>query len=199
MLINKGGKGMLSREQKAQFSYEDYLTWDGNEKWELLYGIPYAMSPAPSRIHQEICGEMFFKIRTYLQGKSCNVYTAPFDVRLCKEDASENEIINVIQPDITVICNKDILDDRGAKGVPDLVVEVVSPSSTFLDYVKKLNLYGEYGVKEYWIIDPKKRSLFVYQIDETGRYGAPNIYSDKDHVKVGIFDKLVIELEEIFQ
>ncbi len=185
-------------KQDRLFTYEDYLTWPSEEKWELVEGVPYAMSPAPSRIHQEICGELFFKIRSYLEGKSCKVYIAPFDVRLCKTNDAENEIINVVQPDITVICNKDILDDRGAKGIPDFIIEIVSPSSTFLDYVKKLNLYGEYGVKEYWIIDPMKKRLFVYQIDETGKYGAPTIYRDEDAVKIGIFENLVINLKNIF-
>ena len=185
-------------KQDIKFSYKDYLTWPHDERWELLDGIPYAMSPAPSRIHQEICGELFFKIKSYLQDKSCKVYIAPFDVRLCKQEDEDTEIVNVVQPDITVIYNPNILDDQGAKGVPDLVVEIVSPSSTFTDYVKKLNLYGEYGVKEYWIIDPKKRSLFIYQIQETGQYGAPTIYSDEDEVKVGLFDALTIKLQEIF-
>jgi Uma2 family endonuclease len=184
--------------QQERYTYQAYLDWPEGEKWELVDGIPYAMSPALSRIHQEICGELFLKIKTYLQGKSCKVYTAPFDVRLCKEEISDKEIVNVVQPDIIVICNKNMLDDKGAKGVPDFVVEIVSPSSAFLDYVKKLNLYGEYGVREYWIIDPKKTSLFVYQIDETGKYGAPNIYDDTSKVEVGIFRDLVIDLGKIF-
>ena len=98
------------------YSYEDYLDLDGGEKWELIEGIPYAMSPTPSRIHQEICGELYFRIRSYVQGKSPKVYVAPFDVRLSNEDSPNCQVINVVQPDITVICNLDILYDRGAAG-----------------------------------------------------------------------------------
>jgi Uma2 family endonuclease len=90
------------------------------------------------------------------------------------------------------------LDYRGAKGAPDFIIEIVSPSSTFLDYVKKLNLYGEYGVREYWIVDPKDENVLVYKVSEDGKYGKPQIYNNTDEIKVSIFEDLVIDLKKIF-
>lgn len=103
-----------------------------------------------------------------------------------------------MQPDITVICDKDKLDEKGAKGVPDLVMEIVSQSSTFIDYVKKLNIYGDYGVKEYWIVNPVKKNVLVYKIMEDGNYGTPEIYNEKDSIKVNIFEDLTIKLSSIW-
>lgn len=135
--------------KKEKYTYSDYLNWPEDEGWEIIDGVLYNMSQAPSRIHQEVSGELFFQIRSYLKDKKCKVYAAPFDVRFYKEkEYDENNVINVVQPDITVICDDSKLDERGAKGAPDFIVEIVSQSSTFLDYVKKLNLYGEHGVKD---------------------------------------------------
>ncbi|GKU27261.1 hypothetical protein CFOLD11_40880 [Clostridium folliculivorans] len=157
------------------------------------------MSPAPSRVHQEISGELFFKIRLYLQNKKCKVYVAPFDVRLYNDDEyDDSKVANVVQPDITIICDESKLDERGAKGTPDFIIEIVSPSSTFLDYVKKLNLYGDYGVREYWIVNPVKRNILVYKITESDNYGTPEIYNENDSIRVSIFDDLVIDLATIW-
>jgi Uma2 family endonuclease len=183
--------------KKQKYTYEDYLSWT-EENYEIIEGEAYMMSPAPSRAHQEMSGNIFFHIKSYLQGKKCKVYAAPFDVRLSKEGYSEDKIKTVVQPDITVICDDDKLDDRGAVGAPDFIVEIVSPSSTFLDYVKKLNIYGDFGVKEYWIVDPKDKNVLVYKIDENGVYGKPEIYEKDDEIKVSIFDDLVIDLKTIF-
>jgi Uma2 family endonuclease len=185
--------------QNKKYSYKDYLTWSKEEKWELIDGVPYAMSPAPSRIHQEISMRLTNEIYNYLKGKKCRVYAAPFDVRLCKEDKSDEDVFNVVQTDITVICDEKKLDDKGAKGAPDLIIEIVSSSTSSLDYVKKLNLYGDYGVREYWIINPKTKNLFVYQTGESGNYEEPKIYMESDKVKIGIFDSLTIDLKEIFE
>jgi Uma2 family endonuclease len=185
--------------KKEKYTYHDYLTWAEDERCEIIEGIPYLMSPAPSRVHQEVSGELFFQIRSYLQGKNCKVYAAPFDVRLYNENQyNDNKIYNVVQPDITVVCDNSKLDEKGAKGAPDFIIEIVSPASTFLDYVKKLNLYGDYGVQEYWIVNPAKKNVLVYKIAETGKYGTPDIYVEGDCIKVGIFDNLDIDLKDIF-
>ena len=157
------------------------------------------MSPSPTRIHQEISDELFFQIKSYLKGKTCKVYAALFDVRLANESNNDDKIKNVVQPYITVICDKNKLDDKDAIGAPDLIVEIVSKSSVFLDYVKKLNLYSDYGVKEYWIVEPIEKSVLVYKIDETGNYGKPISYNRNDEIKVGIFDNLIIDLKTIFE
>lgn len=181
------------------FSYADYLNWPEEEKWEIINGIPYAMSPAPSRIHQEISMKLTNEIYNYLKDKNCRVYSAPFDVRLFKGNKEDEDVINVVQPDITVICDDSKLDDRGAKGSPDLIIEIVSPASISLDYVKKLNLYDEFGVREYWIVNPMNKSVFVYRAMENENFGAPSIYNENDKIKVGIFKDLIIDLDYIFK
>ncbi|MDP4142913.1 MAG: Uma2 family endonuclease [Bacillota bacterium] len=182
-----------------KYSYKDYLACPKEESFEIIDGVPYAMSPAPSRIHQEISMRLINEIYTYLKGKSCKIYAASFDVRLCKKSENDEEIINVVQPDITVVCDDSKLDDKGVKGVPDFIIEIVSPSSVSLDYVKKLYLYGSYGVKEYWIVNPSNKTAFVYKILETGSYDAPCVYNENDKIKVGIFEDLTIDLSDVFR
>lgn len=186
----------LSRQYESRkYSYTDYLTWSGNNPIELIEGVPYAMTPAPARIHQKILVELLRQISNYLVGKSCEVYMAPFDVRLANSDASDEEIENVVQPDIAIICDREKLDDKGCKGSPDLIMEVVSPSSVSMDYIKKLNLYEKYSVKEYWIIHPVDKIIMVYCLMESGKYSRPLIYTINETIKIGIFDDLTITLD----
>jgi Uma2 family endonuclease len=185
------------RESKKTFTYADYLTWPDSERWELIEGEPYAMSPAPSRIHQEIIGELFFQVRSYLSGKNCRAYVAPFDVVLIDENNDSESSRNVVQPDITIVCDKDKLDDKGCKGSPDMVIEVVSPSTASQDYVKKLNLYEKYAIKEYWIVNPNNNNIFIYKLDENKQYSQVKVYDIKEKIKVGIFDDLVVDLANI--
>jgi len=184
--------------KKEKYTYGDYLNWSENETWEIIDGVPYLMSPAPSRIHQEIIGELFLQIGNYLRGKSCKVYVAPFDVVLIEKNEKEEDSMNVVQPDITIVCDKEKLNDKGCKGSPDMVIEIVSPSTASQDYVKKLNLYEKYGIKEYWIVNHKNNNIFVYTLDNNGQYSEVQVYNIKDEISVGIFDKLVIDLKQIF-
>lgn len=185
-------------QKNKNYTYEDYLKWTDDERWELIDGEPCVMSPAPSRMHQEIIGEMFLQIATYLKGKKCKIYVAPFDVVLIKPNEKDEESKNIVQPDITIICDEEKLNDKGCIGAPDMVVEVVSPSTASQDYVKKLNLYEKYEIKEYWIVNPKNSNIFVYKLDENSQYSEVKVYSIKDKVKVGIFDNLNIDLASIF-
>ena len=111
-----------------KWTYTDYLTWPEGERWELINGVAYNMSPAPSRRHQELSGELFRQIANHLKGKQCKVYDAPFDVRLSTAgNESDNYIDTVVQPDIVVVCDPSKLDERGCKGAPDIVIEISSP------------------------------------------------------------------------
>lgn len=188
---------MPIKEEKKTFTYSDYLTWTENERWELIEGEPYAMSPAPLRIHQEIIGELYLQIGNYLRGKGCRAYVSPFDVVLIDEDNDIESSRNVVQPDITIVCDKGKLDDKGCMGSPDMVVEVVSPSTASQDYVKKLNLYEKYLIKEYWIVNPKNNNIFVYKLDENNQYSEVKVYDIKEKIRVGIFKDLVIDLSNI--
>ncbi|KJS20862.1 MAG: hypothetical protein VR72_14045 [Clostridiaceae bacterium BRH_c20a] len=186
-------------EKNKKYSYKDYLNWDGEERWELIDGEPILMTPSPSRLHQKILGFIFNHLYNYLQDKNCEVYSAPFDVRFAEESVNLEEIDTVVQPDISVICDKNKLDDRGCKGAPDLIIEIVSPTSVSTDYIKKLNLYCKYKVKEYWIVDPKEKTVMVYKLLADNDYGKPKIYNAEETIKVNVFPNLTINLWEIFK
>jgi Uma2 family endonuclease len=133
-------------------------------------------------------------IYTFLEGKPCKAYAAPFSVRLFPvEDQSDD---TVVEPDITVVCDSSKLDDRGCNGAPDLVIEIVSPSSERYDRIIKFNKYREAGVREYWIVDPKGSIVSVYMLRD-GQYMAVN-YDDTATVPVTVLPGCVIDLKTVF-
>jgi Uma2 family endonuclease len=132
---------------EKQYSYADYLTFPEGERWEIIDEVPY-LQAVPSRIHQEILMELSRQISNYLIGKSCKVYPAPFCVRLNNEKGDDN-IISVVKPDITVVCDNSKLDKSGCKGSPDMIIEILSPSTAKNDKIIKFNKYEKVGVKEY--------------------------------------------------
>ena len=146
-----------------KYSYADYLKWQFEDRVELIKGWIYKMSPGPSRKHQKIEGKIFFNLYKELENKECEVYHAPFDVRLLKNKGQTNEEVEtVVQPDIVVVCDTSILDDKGCNGAPDLVVEVLSPSTMKKDFNEKYNIYEENGVKEYWLFHPELKIVETY-------------------------------------
>jgi Uma2 family endonuclease len=197
----KGNNDMSKfiEELVHKYTYFDYVTWPADNPIELIDGVPYSMTTAPSRIHQKISGELFRQISNYLQGKTCEVYASPFDVRLTENnDEADEEINNVIQPDISIICDMEKLDDKGCKGTPDLVMEIVSPSSISMDYIKKLYLYEKYSVREYWIIHPIDKIIMVYKLVENGKYARPEVYQIDELIRIGLFEDLTISLADVF-
>jgi Uncharacterized protein conserved in cyanobacteria len=180
------------------YTYADYLNWSEDEKWEIICGVPYAMIPVPSTDHQNILGELFYQFKCYLKNKTCQVFVAPFDVRMPEEDENDANTKSVVQPDISIICDKNKIDNKGCKGAPDLIVEIVSSSTFRKDVKDKFFLYERIGVKEYWLVYPKEKTVMVYKLNENGKYGRPEVYSDEDSVEVGIFQELIIDLKEIF-
>lgn len=181
------------------YTYGDYLTWNDEERWELIDGVPYNMTPAPNRSHQKISGELFKQIAVYLTGKTCEVYAAPFDVRLPEGDEADEFIRTVVQPDIVVYCDPRKLDERGAKGPPDLAIEILSPYTAAKDMRIKMALYERVGVKEYWLIDPGNKTLQVFsRFTSEERFGRPETYTTGDQVKVGILENLVVDLGMVF-
>jgi Uma2 family endonuclease len=195
------GEDYMAIPEKNQFykyTYKDYLNWPEAERWEIIDGVPYNMSPAPTRKHQKISGELFASIHNYLKGKECEVYSAPFDVRLATNNESEEEVTNVVQPDIAVICDKSKLDDKGCKGSPDLIIEIVSPSTLKNDLKDKFYLYEKTGVKEYYIVYPEEKTVVAYALNANGKYGGPKVFSEEDKMKIEIFESLSIDLNEIF-
>jgi Uma2 family endonuclease len=174
------------------FTYADYCHWPEDERWELIHGEAYAMT-APLRIHQKFISELDRQIGNYLQGKPCEVYVAPFDVRLPKGKEADGRVDNVVQPDISVICDKSKLDAKGCRGAPDWIIEILSPSTALRDMDAKRNLYQTHGVREYWIIQPSERWGMIYLPDAEGRYGLPRMFALGQPTPVAVFPDLAID------
>lgn len=165
--------GLPLRDQHLH-TYGEYLTWLDDLRYELIDGRAYAMSPAPSRRHQEIVGELFRQIANVLQGHPCQVYVAPFDVRLPRGAQADDDVTTVVQPDIAVFCDRSRLDERGARGAPDWIIEVLSPGTASHDQLLKRDLYERHGVAEYWLVHPGDRLVTVYRL-LNGAYGKPHV------------------------
>ncbi|EAX48947.1 protein of unknown function DUF820 [Thermosinus carboxydivorans Nor1] len=189
---------LAAPKPERRYTYRDYLKWHDNERWELIGGEAYSMTPAPSRRHQMLVGNIFAALHAYFRDKTCEVYVAPFDVRLPAAGEDPDEASNVVQPDIVVVCDQAKLDDRGCLGAPDLVVEVVSPGTAKKDMAEKLELYEQAGVKEYWIVHPGDETVMVFCAGEDGRYGRHKMYGKEDKLAATIFPELVIELADVF-
>ncbi|MBH8604890.1 Uma2 family endonuclease [Thermoactinomyces sp. CICC 10522] len=185
-------------ETNTRYSYRDYLSWDPDERCELIDGLPYNMTPAPSSKHQEILGNIFVLFYQYLSGKRCKVYLAPFEVRLSEKEEDEHTF-NVVQPDLSIICDPRKIDERGCKGSPDLIVEVLSPGiAAKRDKTDKFELYQKYKIKEYWIVDPFNENVEVFLL-ENNRFANRQVYVKGDVFTVSIFSDLLIDLNRIFK
>jgi Uma2 family endonuclease len=169
---------------------EDYYALPEGERVELICGKFYAMA-SPGQLRQEISGRVFRIIGDYIddKGGGCKVFHAPFDVKL--EDKGDT----IVQPDVSVICDRDKLDGRRCNGAPDWVIEIVSPSTASHDYVRKYDLYKRTGVREYWIINPDDRSVVVHRFE--GYSTVTEEYTLDDIVRAGIYDDLTIDFKEI--
>lgn len=187
------------RKNDGLFTYADYKTWPNDERWELIEGIPFDMTPAPNRYHQDLSGKLFTEIKVFLKDKKCQVYAAPFDVRLPEANQSEDEILTVVQPDISVICDRSKLDDKGCKGAPDWIIEILSLTTSKKDRVFKFYTYERFGVKEYWLVSPEDKTVEVFILGENGRYGRPEFYTEKKILPCYVLQDLNINLSEIFE
>lgn len=185
-------------KRDARYTYADYLRWPDDERWELIHGVAYNMTPAPSRLHQEVSRELLRQFANHLLGKRCQVYDAPFDVRLPVSGESDLTASNVVQPDLVVICDPAKLDEHGCKSAPDLVVEILSPATAAKDLKDKFVLYERVGVEEYWIVHPVEKAVSVYRRGPDGLYGRPSVYTAGDRVPVAFLPELEIDLAMVF-
>lgn len=178
------------------YTYDDYLNFDEDEIVEIIDGRISAMSPAPSTLHQQLIMEISFEIKNYIRNKNgeCTVITAPYDVVLKNSNEDIKNSKNIVQPDISIICDKNKITDKCCVGSPDMIVEIASPSNFRDDYIKKLNLYERFKIKEYWIVNPMKKSILIYTLTDNG-YGAPDMYNFNDKIKVSIFKDLEIDFK----
>ncbi len=186
----------LPRRDIEYHTYADYCSWPDDARYELIDGVAYAMGPAPVRRHQGILGEIFRQVANALEGSPCRPYIAPFDVRLPKADEIDNDVDTVVQPDLVVICDRTKLDDKGCRGAPDWVVEVLSPSTAGHDQILKRALYQRVGVREYWLVHPVDRIVTMYTLN-AGSYGVPDVRELVGTLAVGALPQIVIDWERV--
>ena len=163
------------------------------ERYELIYGEAYAMA-VPNTYHQTILMELAKQIAVFMTGKPCKVFPAPFDVRLFYEEDESDD--TVVQPDISVICDKGNLGKEGCHGAPGIIVEILSPSNTAIEMLRKYELYREAGVREYRLINPEQKTLHRYRFSNGTIF--PLTYRATETAEAGIFPGLMIELEPVF-
>ena len=181
-----------AKQTQPGFTYGDYRQWPEDERWELIAGEAYAMSPAPTRTHQMILGEIFRQIANFLEDKPCQVYIAPFDVLLPEGNEADDAIETVVQPDLVVVCDASKLDEKGCRGAPDWVIEVLSPSTASKDHVRKKSLYERHGVREYWLVHPTDQLLTRYLL-EGKAFGPALIEETEGSTEVAVLPGLTIE------
>ena len=189
--------GQPLRKSPTIFTYADYCRWPDDERWELIEGMAYRMV-TPGLAHQAVVGELFLQIANYLRGKPCRPFIAPFDVRLPRGNEADEEVTTVVQPDISVICDPDKLDERGCRGAPDWVIEVLSPSTAAKDQIQKLAAYERAGVREVWLVHPTDHVVIVYTLNADGSYGKPAIHETTGTLTPGLFPDLLIEWGLVF-
>jgi len=200
MDIKKGDSGEIEvneavrkYDEDRRYTYADYASWDDDIRYELIDGIPYVMY-APSTAHQSILMELSNQLFNFLKGKPCRVFVAPYDVCL---SGLGDEDDTVVQPDILVVCDESILDEKRCNGVPDMTIEILSPSTSKRDLLTKLIKYQNAGVREYWIVDPDEKAVNVH-ILENGRY-VINSYESNETIAVTVLDGCNIILSEVFE
>lgn len=173
----------------AHYTWDDYRTWPDDERWELIGGQVHAMSPSPSSRHQKIVGRLFRQLAAPMEGRPCEPYLSPLDVKLSEED--------VVQPDLLVVCDPD--QDMGSyiEGAPSLVVEILSSSTLQHDRGRKSKLYAQHGVSEYWIVTPFPGLVEIFLLHE-GRYFLWNAFKPEETLASPSFPELKIDLSSVF-
>ena len=202
--FTKNTTGMITSidqlDLSKQYSYADYLTWQFTERVELLKGYLLKMA-APNTFHQRVSRKISFQIENYLQKSPCELFIAPFDVRLYNRKKSilaDKDIFTVVQPDMCVICDKTKLDTRGCNGSPDFIIEILSPSNSKVDLKDKFALYEANGVLEYWIVAPNEKYIQQFVL-ENDKYYLHEVYSETENAIPFLFPALQIYLPDVFE
>jgi len=202
--------GLPKKKTNYKFTYKEYCSWPVDERWELIDGVAYDMSPAPSSRHQGISIILSSKIYNFLQRNPCKTFSAPFDVFLpVFPIKDENDIDTIVQPDISVICDPSKIVEKGCLGAPDLIIEILSPSTSKKDLNEKFQLYEKHGVKEYWVIDPGNKYIQVFHLlteeENAGKYDdgtlvpPANWREDKNNIAESLVLKgFTVDITELF-
>ncbi len=173
----------------TQITWDDYQGWDDGERWEIIDGEAFAMSPSPQSRHQRIAMDLGWKMRSYFNKKPCQIFGAPMDVKLSESD--------IVQPDILVVCDTQQIKRTHIEGAPTLVVEILSPSSIHHDRLRKLYLYARFGIKEYWIVTPYPSLVEVFSLSaET--YTIAGVYAKNDSLRSPSFPEMSFPLADVF-
>ena len=185
----------LAYNEERKWTYADYKEWElkPGERYELIGGAAYGMA-APNTEHQRISILLSAKLFNYFEGKPCRPFAAPFDVRLYYEEDESDD--TVVQPDLVVVCDAEKLGKEGCRGAPDLVIEILSPSNTAIEMHRKLDLYQDAGVREYWVIDPEQKLIEVFRLNN-GHF-EPSILRIGGILQSTLFPDLVIPAKTIF-
>jgi len=188
----------LAHQLPGRFTYADYLRWPEDERWELIDGEAWNVSPAPTLAHQAVSMRLSLLLGSHFRERGCQVFAAPVDVALAPADAADDKIDTVVQPDLVVVCDPEKLRGTHVRGAPDLVVEIVSPSSVRRDERIKRDRYQRAGVAEYWIVHPEGHVIHRYTA-VAGQYGAPDVFGPEDGTFVSTrFPELTVDLPQLF-
>lgn len=180
------------RRTGSPFTWQDYQTWPDDERWEIIGGIAYALSPAPTTQHQKIVGSLYCHLERALEGTLCIPFVAPLDVRLSDLD--------VVQPDILVVCDPNKITPSHIEGAPDVVVEVLSPATAARDQREKRALYQAAGVREYVLILPTDLLATRYlRLPDTGQFDAGTLFTASETLSFVSLDHLEIPLWQVFE
>ena len=179
-------------QEKEFYTYEDYLSWGEDFRCEIIDGVIYAMTP-PLTIHQRILTRLLTKFYNFLEGKKCEVFPAPFGVRL----HLPGERDTIVEPDIVVVCDESKIDEKGCNGSPDLLVEIISPSDPSRDTFEKYQKYLKAKVKEYWIVDPKNKYINFCVLD--GDTYVSKIYTQNETIESSVIKGLKVNLSDVFK
>ena len=181
----------LPQEHEKKYSYADYLTWQDDERWELIDGKAYDMTPAPTTTHQRIAARFYSRLEAALDGKPCTAFIAPTDVVLSRHD--------VVQPDVLVVCDEKKITRENIQGIPDVVVEVLSPASARKDRREKKDLYEKFALKEYILIDPDGHYVERFWLEPDGTFSKGEIFSPQELLPLRALEGVEIPLWEVFQ
>lgn len=189
--------GMPDTQNDQYFTYDDYLKWPDEERWEIIEGRTYSLAPAPLLRHQQVSSALHLILGQFFQGKPCQALYAPVDVRL--PNLNDPKVVDtVVQPDLLVVCDPAKLDEKGVIGAPDLVIEILSESTSRRDLDIKLRLYEKHGVRCYIIVDPWGKTLTSRTLEPGGQYALPELFAGAAQMPVRIFEGLVLDLGRVF-
>lgn len=195
--VKKSGEPAVKEDRI--YRYGDYKGWPEDERWELIDGVAYDMSPAPSTAHQAIVIKLIQSIGPVPEQQGCRIFTAPFDVLLPDSpNQADDDVVSVVQPDLAVICDPAKLKPHGCVGAPDWVIEILSPYTSRRDIADKHDVYERHGVREYWVIDPGNRYVHVYLLGEDRKYPKPVVYVGKATVRSTVCTGFELKVEELF-